>query len=298
MSAKLARLALRLYPLAYQRRYGDEMRALLEDRPPRARTVIDLLRGAIRAHLRPADAPAGVIDAADRVRASTSAVLLCWVFVAAAGFGYYKTTEDFGTASHLHPLLRDAHLVAQVVAVIASVTVVLGALPLIAVTLVHAGHNRRLRRTVAQAVMPLIAFAVLTAVVIVVAHAEGPNGSTAGGGIAIIWGLLGLACAVTCVLACRAALFQVPVGPGELRIALRAATLVAGAMLVIAAAIAVYTIALSSDTSALGGQSNGPFGLLSVTTSLIVQAIVMAGAGVVASIATSRAWRAAQPSIT
>ena len=34
MTAKLARLTLRLYPHAFQRRYGDEMRALLSSRPP------------------------------------------------------------------------------------------------------------------------------------------------------------------------------------------------------------------------------------------------------------------------
>ncbi|MBV9802056.1 MAG: hypothetical protein JO130_02635, partial [Solirubrobacterales bacterium] len=124
------------------------------------------------------------------------------------------------------------------------------------------------------------------------------DGSTAGNGIAIVWGILGLACAITCVLACRAVLFQVPVGPAELRIALRAATVVAGAMLLIAAAIAVYAVALSADASALGGQSNGPLGLLSVTASLIVQVIVMAGAGVLATVATARGWRAAHPAST
>ena len=72
MTGWLARQTLRLYPLAHQRRYGDELRALLEDQPPHAGAVLDLLRGAARAHLRPADAPAGVVDATDRMRASTS----------------------------------------------------------------------------------------------------------------------------------------------------------------------------------------------------------------------------------
>jgi hypothetical protein len=57
MTRWLARQALRLYPLAHQRRYGEEIRALLEDRPPRAGTLLDLLKGATRAHLRPGDAP-------------------------------------------------------------------------------------------------------------------------------------------------------------------------------------------------------------------------------------------------
>src|SRR6202020_699325 len=135
MTVRLARFALSLYPLAYRRRYGEEMPARLEDEPPRARTVLDLLKGALVAHLRARNAPAGAVDPADRVRASASGVLMCWVLFAAAGFGFYKTTEDqpFSDAGHVHPLLRDAHLAVQAVAVIASAAVVLGALPLIAV---------------------------------------------------------------------------------------------------------------------------------------------------------------------
>ena len=77
MTARLARLALRLYPLAYRRRYGEEMLALLEDEPPRARAVLDLLRGALLAHLRPADGPSGVVDPTDRVRAGIDSARDC-----------------------------------------------------------------------------------------------------------------------------------------------------------------------------------------------------------------------------
>lgn len=285
---RLTRLALRLYPLAYQRRYGEEMRALLEDSPPRARTVLDLLKGAARAHLRPADAPPGALDAGDRVRASTSVVLLCWVFFAAAGFGYYKTTEDqpFSAAGHVHPLLRDAHLAVQALALIASAAVVLGALPLILSALARARREPSLRRTVALPFLPVIVFGALTAVVIALAHA-----SAAGAGIAVAWGIVGLACAVTCVLACRAALFATPVGTARLRAALGAGTLVTFAMLAIALATAVYAIALIADASHLAAEGNGPFQVLSVTASLIVQVVVMVGAGVLATVATARGWR-------
>ena len=43
-----------LYPRAWRARYGPEMLALLEDRPPSARDALDLLRGALDAHLHPA----------------------------------------------------------------------------------------------------------------------------------------------------------------------------------------------------------------------------------------------------
>lgn len=43
---------MRLYPAWWRERYGDEMGALLETRPPNARARFDLVRGALDAHLR------------------------------------------------------------------------------------------------------------------------------------------------------------------------------------------------------------------------------------------------------
>ena len=43
---------LRLYPSWWRERYADEMAALLETRPPNARARLDLIRGALDAHLR------------------------------------------------------------------------------------------------------------------------------------------------------------------------------------------------------------------------------------------------------
>jgi hypothetical protein len=295
VSARFARLALRLYPLAYQRRYGDEMRALLEDLPPRAGTVFDLLTGAARAHMRSADAPAGMVGPAERVRASTSGILLCWVFFATAGFGYYKTTEDppFSNAGHAHPLLRDAHMAVQILALIATAAVVLGALPLIVSALAQVRREPGLWRRVALPALPVFVFVALSAVVIAIAHANDSPSSQPGGGsgLAIAWGIAGLACGTTCVLACRAALFATPVAPDRLRVALVAGTTVTGAMLAIAAATAVYAIALSIDASRVAGESNGPYQLLSVAASLILQVIVMVAAAALATIAVRRGWR-------
>lgn len=293
MSARFAGLALRLYPLAYQRRYGDEMRALLEDQPPGPRTVFDLLTGAARAHLRSADAPAGAVGPAERVRASASGILLCWVFFAAAGFSYYKTTEDlpFSNAGHVHPLLRDAHMAVQILALIATAAVVLGALPLIVSALAQARREPAQRRRLILPFLPVIAFGALTVVAIAIAHASGPNGSPAGNGMAIVWGIAGLACGTACVLACRAALFATPVAPDRLRVALVAGTTVTGAMLAIAAATTVYAVALSLDASRVAAESNGPYQLLTVTASLILQVIVMVAAAALATIAVRRGWR-------
>lgn len=58
---------LRLYPSWWRVRYGEEMAALLETRPPDARARLDLVRGAFDAHLRspePGRGPGHVVAAA------------------------------------------------------------------------------------------------------------------------------------------------------------------------------------------------------------------------------------------
>ena len=133
MTRRLARLALTFYPMAFRRRYGEEMRALLDQSQPRVLNVLDVLRGALLAHLRPASSLAGLVGSAERVRASASSVLACWVVFAAAGLGFYKTTEDppFAAAGRAHQLLGAAHSAVQLLALVGSAGVLVGALPLI-----------------------------------------------------------------------------------------------------------------------------------------------------------------------
>jgi hypothetical protein len=47
------RFLLRLYPKSFRERYGDELLALLEELPATPQVVLDLLAGAVDAHVRP-----------------------------------------------------------------------------------------------------------------------------------------------------------------------------------------------------------------------------------------------------
>jgi hypothetical protein len=229
MTRRLARLALWFYPLAFRRRYGQEMRALLDQTPTRVLTVLDLLRGALAAHLRPRSAVAGLVDSADRVRASTSGQLACWVVFAAAGFGFYNTTEDapFTAAGHVHPLLGDAHVAVQALAIVASAAVLIGALALIAAALAQARRQPSLRFLVSLPALAVLVFAGLTGVLVLLAHSEHAHRPTAAGGSAFIaWGLAGLACGAVCVVASRSALFAVPLSRRRLVTAFACGTLV------------------------------------------------------------------------
>jgi len=299
MSRRLAGLALALYPLAFRRRYGEEMRALLDQTPPGALTVLDLLRGAVAAHLRPSPGLAGVVDVGDRLRASMSGVLACWVVFAAAGFGFYKTTEDhpFEVAAGAHTVLGGAHLGIQVLAILASVAVLVGAIPLSMLALHRARRQPSLRVLVSLPIVAVAVFAGLTGILILVAHSQhsqhSQHSSTAGGIAFIAWGLAGLACGAVCVLASRGALFAMPVTRGWLLVAFACGALATAVMAAIAIATAIYTIALSVDAVALAGEPNGPLQATSVSVSLIEQLIVMVIAGALAAVTTRRGWRAA-----
>jgi len=294
MTRRLAQLILLCYPLAFRRRYGEEMRALLDETPTRAATVLDLSRCALAAHLHPPASLADVVNIGDRLRASTSGVLACWVAFAAAGFGFYKTTEDspYQSAGNSHLLLGGAHLTIQILAILASVAVLAGALPLSVLALHRARRQRSLRMLVSLPIAAVAVFAGLTGLLILVAHSQpSQHPSTAGGVAFIVWGLAGLACSAVCVLASRRALFAVPVARRWLLVAFACGALVTAAMAAMAIATAIYTIALSVDASALAAEPNGPLQATSVSVSLVLLLVVMILAGTLAATATRRGWR-------
>jgi hypothetical protein len=296
MTRRPARFVLALYPLAFRRRYGQEMRALVDETPPRLATVLDLARGALSAHLRPRAVATGLVAPAERVRASASGVLACWVAFAAAGFGFYKTTEDgvFMAAGYEHPVLGDVHFSVQTLALVGSAVLVLGALPLIVAAVRQARRDPRLRRTVVLPPLAVLVFAVLTGVLVAVAHAQHPHGPTTGGGIALIaWELAGLGCGAVCVLAARRALFALATSPRWLVVAFAAGGVLTAAMVAITLAAALYTIALSIDAPHLAGAPTGALQAMSVSASLILGAAVMAVAAALAVATTRRGWRAA-----
>ena len=293
MTHRLAHLALRLYPLGFQRRYGDELRALVDESPSGPRTVLDLLRGAAVAHLRPGDVAAAVAPD-ERLRASASGALACWVVFAAAGFGFYKTTEDpaFSAAGTAHPVLGAAHLAVQALAVAATLVIVAGALPLVALALRHARSEPAVRRTVGAALGAVVVFAGLTAGLVALAH--GHHATATGHAAFVAWGVAALVCGGVCVVAARRALFAVPVARGRLVAAFACATLLALAMLAITVAAGVYALALTVDASRLGGLPDGPLGAVTTNASLGAQLVVMVLAGTLAAVTTRRGWHAAR----
>lgn len=293
MSARLARLALALYPLAYRRRYGNEMQALIEDSGASPGSVVDLLRGAARAHLRPDPRVETELGPDDRVRLGLGSILLCWVVFAVAGLGLYKTTEghSFAAAGDAHGVVGTAHLAIQILAAIATAAVVVGAAPLVLAALRQRRDRGAVERATVIAVGCVVVFGIAGAGLVVVANLR-PAPSEALSAISFaIWTVLALGCGIGCALAARAGLFAITIPRDMLRVTSACAIVVVLGMAGIALGTAVYLAALAHDAPGLAGQGNGPLELLSVGASLAIQLAVMVVVLVPAGIGAARVRR-------
>lgn len=293
MNARLARLALALYPLAYRRRYGEEMAALVEDQGASPRAVADLARGAVRAHLRPEPTVSEALGRDDRVRLGVSAVLLCWLFFGAAILAFAKTTEDpaFQAAASAHAALGGARTALGVFFALASLAFVVGAGPLVVLALAQAHRRPRVRRAALTAAGCVVALIVATAAVVLVANHDPAPSDAARTALLAGWVCVALASAVGCALAARRGLFAAAMPAPALRLAAGCAAVVATAMAGIAAATLTYLIALVASATALASTPNGPLGGPDVRVSLLLVLAAMVTAAVPAALAARRAWR-------
>ena len=91
--ARLGAALLALYPEPWRDRYGEEMRALIEDDPPGARGFASLLAGAAQAHVRPQRCWRAEVAPATAMRLSVGALFACWMLVSLAGSAFAKLTE-------------------------------------------------------------------------------------------------------------------------------------------------------------------------------------------------------------
>jgi len=297
VSARLARLALALYPLAYRRRYGEEMAALVEDQGASPRAVADLARGALRAHVRPEPVVAESLGRDDRVRLGVSAVLLCWVLFTLAGLALYKTTEgrSFEGLGGAPGLLGVARLVIQILAAVGSAAIVVGAAPLVPAALRQARSRPAARRAVLLACGCVGTFLGATAALVVLAAAKPGFSSGVEALVLAGWAMVAAACGIGCALAARRGLFAIAVPRRTLAFAAACATVVAAAMVGIALLTLAYLLDLVVAAPGLASSPNGPLGEPNARHSLLLQLAVMVAVATPAALGARRAWRGANP---
>jgi hypothetical protein len=294
--AAAGRGLLLLYPLAWRRRYGDEMTALLEDDPPSARGLATLVTGALRAHARPGPWRT-CASSVERMRLSLWAVFCCWIVLSVAGAAFQKETEHqhLSLAGPFHGAFGVARGLVIAGAVLGAAAIAAGGLPLLWQSLRQArGGGAVLRASLVLPVAALLLFAVVTRLVLAL-EPESLAGTSIGVRLALVlpWWAAGAAFALSCALAPRMVLARVEASPASLRRASYAGLAVLSAMALVTAGLAVYGLGLLRLDPSVWSASAGP---LWASTPLVVSggAVLAATATALAGVSATRAFAAAR----
>jgi hypothetical protein len=124
----LARAALGLYPPTWRARYGDEVRALLDDSGAGARAAASLAWRAVLAWICPSP---HLHDRPARMRASLGAVLAAWAVLAGLAAVFAQLAQAQGSAQSLtlasHPVIQWSYWVFDGAIVVSVLAVATGA---------------------------------------------------------------------------------------------------------------------------------------------------------------------------
>lgn len=189
------RTLLRLYPRRWRDRYGDEFLALLEQQPVTPAVILDVLFGALDAHLwahrSPVAETAGerMMQRLRALRATALTVFCAYVTFVVAGLALLGMVDDspFIPAMREHFALNACWLVVEAGAAVALLAAVVGGLPIGFATFGYARSHKR-RDILRLLCVPVIALGVqLVAVALLIAISFGripfpfPVGNTAAG---------------------------------------------------------------------------------------------------------------------
>ena len=280
---------LSLYPEAWRERYGSELAALLDDTPPSVSGTLDLLRGALMAHMRPVvSSPPGA-----RPRGAVAGVLGCFILFSAFGLGFAKTTENYDYTEHIHPLLGVSHSLILVAAIVAAGALALAAAPLARASLAEARRTRdpRLIKLIALPPAAIGVFAGSVGLLVLWLNAHHHRGDA---GAWLLLGLCGLCAAAggfACWAAPRAIMRRIDVPRRALIVSVPAIALVALCMALIALATGAFLVGIIIDAPHLGADSNGPGQLINVTTSIAIQFAAMLLLSAIAALSAARGLR-------
>src|SRR5207344_2151397 len=188
----LTRAALALYPPSWRARYGDEVRALLEDSGSSPAAVASVAWRALPAWFCP---PRHLHDRPARMRASLATALMSWSMLTGLGLVFAQLTQLQGFAPAAAPQIRWAYAVFDVTLATSALIAGLGGLPLWVLMLRRAWREQRTRDTV-YLLLPVIAPVTYLAGLIVTARLVGGASGVSQGWFGVIT-LAGFAAAAT-----------------------------------------------------------------------------------------------------
>jgi hypothetical protein len=178
-ASMLARAALAAYPPAWRARYGDEVRALLEDSAG-PRTIASLAWHAIPAWIWPTR---HLYDGPARMRASLATVLVAWTALAGLAAVFVQLTQGQPSLQHLtlarHSFIQWSYWVFDGAVGVSVLAVAVGGLPLWLQMMSGARREHR-PRDLAYLLSPVVVPAVyLAANIVTVSLVRQPGGRPA-----------------------------------------------------------------------------------------------------------------------
>ncbi len=293
------RLLLRLYPQVWRDRYEEEFLVVLASRPFSLLEGIDILQGALDAHLHPYLGTATLaLSERMRLMLSTLRRSLLTMFCAysaflVAGIAFQKLTEyhDFAEAAQAHSLVGISFKLVVIGAVVALFAVLLGGLPIV-VAVVRDALIRKRYGLLFLLATPVLALAVCISTTLLL-EALAPVGVSTfltllsrGIFVAVFLGAAVVSTGAVCFAVVRS---QIPVR--LLRFALLPSLLLTLAMLVMLLAIVVWGLSLGSNVPQLFNSNEGMFGT-STSGSWLRIVLVMAMATGLAAFSLVRGFSA------
>jgi hypothetical protein len=259
VTARLVSLLLRLYPETWRTRYGAEYAALLEEHGIGARTLMNVVAGAVDARR-----GAGARRAPDAAqRRALVASLWAVVVFAAAGAGFQRMAEydDFTSAAAHHPLVGAGMDLIVAGACVVGLAVAGCGLILARSVVQDVVRTRRpdLARPLAVSAGGAITVVLALAVLVIYAHTT-PAGAPQGArNLAVLaaWILVSTVGVAIAVSGAARALSRVSIGAVALRRAVRCVWIGAGGMAVTVVGILVWGVALRVDAAGVFGLQNG-----------------------------------------
>lgn len=288
----------RLFPAAWGARYGAEYVALLQAQPASPWIVLEVVYGALDAHVR-ALARRGRARV-NRVRMSEIAVFCAYIGFVFAGMGFQKMTEydDFMDAARTHADIGAGYMAVVVGSAVALLAVLAGGVPLALVAMRYALATNR-RDIPLLFGVPVLAFGALLGYIALVKQLsqDHPGGPTVTdhvlfGGLATVL-FVG---AVASAWAVSAAIARAKISGRLLRYALAPASLATLAMAVMLIGAVVWGIGLRAHAPQLWG---GDDGVLATSTALswLAQVVLMAICTAIAAVGLSRGLTTAREAL-